>query len=878
MWFIGAIVGALLGALAGQLTGFLVGGLLGGLAGWAITGQNRRARLDDLERRLSALENAVAALSPAVARPAPQEEIVEQRPAAAQPEPVAPQPEPIVSAPEPAAVPQGPSLWERLFSGNVVVKVGIVVLFFGVAFLLKYTYERIHVPIELRLLAVAAGAIALLVFGWRLRTERPGYALALQGGGVAILYLVIFAAFRLFHLLPGPLAFVLLAAVAVASAVLAIAQDSLTLAAIGVSGGFLAPVLASTGQGSHVMLFSFYAVLNAGIVAIAWKKTWRVLNLLGFAFTFVIGVLWGVNRYRPEDFATTEPFLLLFFAMYLAIPLLFARRRAVELKDYVDGTLVFGVPIVAFGLQTALVRDFEYGAAYSAVALAAIYLALALSLYRRTGGNLRLLVEAFIALSLAFGTLAIPLAFEGRLTSAAWALEGAAVCWIAVRQGRLLARCFGYFLQLAAGIAFLSDVDFGVRSGTPVLNSVYLGTAFLAIAAFFCAAYIERNRERLHPAEPVLAWVLTAWGALWWFGGGTHEIVRHVEWATRTQAVLAFFAVSSVVFSHVAVRVRWPSGRFLALALYPAAIMELVIEVLRGVHPFAQLGAAAWAIAFTAHFWLLARHANDARRLVEALHAAGLWVLAVVGAREVGWLIDTAVEGKRVWPAIAWAIVPALLLAALSARRAHSRWPIAGHERSYVMNGGAPIAVFLALWTLYANFTSDGDPYPLPFVPLINPLDLAIGAAFVVLVAWLRAAARHGLAAWLESARASLYVLFGAGAFIWVNAILLRTLHHWAGLPFALRPMLSSQLVQASFSILWMLLALAAMVVATRRALRPLWITGAALMGVVVAKLFAVDLSSIGTVERIVSFIGAGLLMLLIGYLSPVPPREQARA
>lgn len=868
MWFIGAIVGALLGAVAGQFTGFLLGAMLGGLAGWAVTGQNRQAHLADLERRLAALEKAFAGLSPGIPRENPPEpaKIPEPEPVAQE---IPPREVPRQEVPRHEAPPTGPSLWERLFSGNVVVKVGIVVLFFGVAFLLKYTYERIHVPIELRLLAVAAGAIALLAFGWRLRSSRPGYALALQGGGVALLYLVIFGAFRLFHLLPAPLAFALLAGVALASAVLAIAQDSLTLAAIGVSGGFLAPILASTGQGSHVMLFSYYAVLNAGIVAVAWTKAWRVLNLLGFAFTFVIGVLWGVNAYRAELFSSTEPFLVLFFAMYVAIPLLFARRRAVELRDTVDGTLVFGVPLVAFGLQTALARNFEYGAAYSALALAAVYLALAMVLARRAGPAFRLLIEAFIALSLAFGTLAIPLAFEGRLTSAAWALEGAAVAWIAVRQGRLLARCFGYFLQFAAGLALLWDSGGGLP---------YLGTLFLAVAAFFCAAYMERNRERLHPAEGTLALVLTGWGALWWFAGGTHEILREVEWAYRKQAVLAFFAGSSVAFSFAAAWARWTHARFLTLALYPAVLAELVLEVLAGAHPFAHFGLPAWALAFGAHFWLLERHRGDAPRLAEALHAGGAWVLAIVGAREAGWQIDTAVQGRRVWPAISWAIVPALLLAALSSRRVQARWPLAGHETSYVVRGGAPLAVFLALWTLYANVTSDGDPYPLPFVPLFNPLDLAIGAVFVVLAMWLRAAAARGLGAWLQGARPALYVLFGAGAFVWVNATLLRSLHHWAGLPYALRPMLSSQLVQASFSILWMLLAMGAMGVATRRALRPLWIAGAALMGVVVAKLFLVDLSGIGTVERIVSFIGAGVLMLLIGYFSPVPPRTEARA
>src|SRR2546429_85746 len=201
---------------------------------------------------------------------------------------------------------------------------------------------------------------------------------------------------------------------------------------------------------------------------------------------------------------------------------------------------------------------------------------------------MRLLVEAFVALSLAFGTLALPLAFDGRLTSAAWALERAAGAWIAVRQGRLPAR-----------------------------------------------------------------WV------------------------------------------------RWRSAGWVRLALYPAVVMQLALEILRGTHPFAELGLAAWVIAFSAHFWLLERHRADHRPLTEGLHAAGVWVAAIIGARELAWWIDFAVEGKRVWPSIAWAIVPAAMLAALSASRVQARWPIAGHVRSYVVAGGVPLAVFLALWVFY---------------------------------------------------------------------------------------------------------------------------------------------------------------------------------
>jgi uncharacterized membrane protein len=768
---------------------------------------------------------------------------------------------------------QLPPIVERLLHANVVAKVGILVLFIGLAFLVKYAYERVHMPIELRLSAVALGAIALLVLGWRLRAKRAGYALALQGGGIGILYLVIFGAFRIWGLLPATLAFGLLLGIAVASAVLAVAQNSLSLAVIGVSGGFLAPILASTGQGSHVMLFSYYAVLNAGIVAVAWLKAWRVLNVLGFAFTFVIGLAWGAKFYRPEHFATTEPFLVLFFLMYIAIPLLFARQRAVELKDYVDGTLVFGVPLVAFGLQAALVKDMEYGAAYSAFALALFYLGLATALFRRTAAGLRLLVESYIALSLAFGTLAIPLAFDGRPTSAAWALEGAAIIWIGTRQGRLLARVFGYALQFAAGIAFIADA--GSQHGpTPVLNSFYMGTVFLAAAALFCSAYVEHNRERLRAWESVLAYVLLGWGALWWYAGGVREIVEHVAWDYRRHSILALFVGSSVAFSLLCKACRWHSVRWLCLLLYPAILMLLVMEFIPGEHPFAHFGWLVWPIAFGVHFWLLVRHAAERPVLIEVLHVIGVYWLALLLSREVGWQIDSLVEGQRVWPLIAWAIVPATMLAALGTEFLNSRWPVAAYQRSYVVHGGAPLAVFLALWTLYANFTSNGDPWPLAYLPILNPLDIALGFSLVIVAAWLKSAREHGLEAWYELARPAVLVAFGALGFVALNGVLLRTLHHWAGVPFAIEPMLHSRLVQAAFSILWMLLALVAMVFATRRATRTLWIVGAALMAIVVAKLFLVDLAAAGTVERIVSFIVVGVLMLLIGYFSPVPPSK----
>jgi len=149
----------------------------------------------------------------------------------------------------------------------------------------------------------------LTAAGYRLRDARPGFATTLQGGGIAALYLAVFFAYRVYALVPAPLAFALFVAIAIACGALALAQDSQPLIFIGSVGGFLAPIVAATGEDRHVALFSYYLVLDLAVAAVAWRKAWRALNLLAFTGTYAVAALWGVFRYRPTQFASTEPFL-----------------------------------------------------------------------------------------------------------------------------------------------------------------------------------------------------------------------------------------------------------------------------------------------------------------------------------------------------------------------------------------------------------------------------------------------------------------------------------------------------------------------------------------------------------------------------------------
>ncbi|HZX81674.1 MAG TPA: DUF2339 domain-containing protein [Lysobacter sp.] len=736
--------------------------------------------------------------------------------------------------------------------GNVPVKVGVLVLFAGVAALLKYAVDqgKLDVPIELRLAGVALAAIAALGFGWRQREARRSFGLALQGGAVGVLLLVTFAAFKLYHFIPAGAAFGISVALVAGLGVLAVRQESLALALLGVLAGFLAPIWLSTGQGNHVALFGYYAVLNAGIVAIAWRRPWRLLNLLGFAFTFGIGSLWGALSYRPEDFRSTEPFLVLFFAMYLAIPLLYAAAKGPVQRRVFDGSLIFGTPLVAFALQAAMLRGDRMALAFCALGLGALYASLAELLRRREA--FAALVAPYAVLAVGFATLAVPLALSARATAAIFALEGAGLVWLGLRQSRRLPQLAGAVLQLAALVVFVASTG-GPLDPTPVFNGTFMTALLIAIGGFATAV-----AGRMQGGDRI-ALIGYLWGLAWWVGVGTWEIGRSVAPHHVVDALMLFALGTGLLAAEIARRSR--DG-----ALHATAALSLLLPIGFAVaqagergQPLTGLGALAWVLD-AAIGWRVLTALRDIRsRLRGWTHVGWLASIALVVSLSLPRLAQQAGLGDA-WRFGATAL-PWLVLAALAwLRPSRIAAPFGDDFAQWRGNLRAVAALALAGFFV-VGLGSEGRMSPLPYVPLLDPVEL-------VQIASLLLALRAG-----RDSPSLRLPLAGAG-FVLATSVVLRATHHWGGVPWS-AAMFSTGLVQTSLTVLWSVIGMAAWVAGSRGQRRALWTIGAVLMGVVLAKLVLVDRQYLGNLLGIGSFIAFGLLCTAVGYFAPVPPRGQ---
>lgn len=1049
-----------------------------------------------------------------------------------------------------------------IFGGNALVKVGVLILFLGLAFLLRYAAEQITVPIEYRYVGVAMTGLGLLALGWFLRNKRRDYALSLQGMAIGVFYLTSLSALKVHHLISPEIGFAFLLAVSVLSAALAVLQNAPVLAIIAALEGFVSPILTSTGANRPLGLFTYLAVLDVGIFLVAWFNAWRVLNVIAFVGTFTLSIGWAQKFYTDSDYALVQPFLIFFFVLFAVIGVLFARRTlsdvrhdaslansqgnplaGIKLVGRVDSALVFGNPITAFGLQYLLVKHMEFGAAFSAIALAFFYLILARIIFAKEKQGLALLAEAYVIVAAIFGTLAIPLGLEGSWTGAAWAVEGAGMYWLGTRQARPYARAFAYVVLCGATVKLLQAMSINPLPDQPLLQGALLGPVllggsaltmwrlhlrcpenalkawepaassllpWLGIAAFnflpwmllsppFAAAScavlalvlteicIRRNLPDLRPIAGVmqgvallsfmlglhantdaaqssflqdgwrgmsaavviafsllfnagrhmlrnkraaeaqglppswseinsmaliagfslihlsmlfaidlrqaaciwpftaclvlwcalwmshgvlasyafglqvisamlylvhpnrvdaapfmhlgfvtpialalaawwsgdrlraesqrfvntvrelaattavedtgarvwlnpwchqssLLWLPVIWGTVWWLTAWIPEVSLALEEAHQTTALSAAtvaigIATSALLLSLAAWR-RWPqmgmmSALGLPLFIY-SALLGLASTTGNSHHylPSAAWGALAWPLAALWHWYSLKRQENYFTKLAPVLtrwHVLGCWFfLALVSTELKGqFLLLSAADSS--WTLLAWIIAPALFLYAVGRPILAQRWPLISYRAVYLETASAPIALVLLAWCWISNLICAGDAQPLPYLPLLNPLELAHVIVLLSLFIWWR---DLPLTAAVKLQPKSAMSIVAATGFVLLTGMVLRSVHHFGGVAWNASALFDSHLAQAAISIVWALAGVGLMLAGNRRGSRTIWIAGVALLALVVAKLFLIELADRGGLYRIISFIGVGIAFLVVGYFAPVPVKK----
>lgn len=862
-----------------------------------------------------ALREAVEPAPSPVAPPAPREDII--APAWQDEAPRGPAAN-LVAEPE---TPREPPLIEQwigaardwLLGGNTIVRVGLVILFVGLSFLARFAAQAGLFPIEARLALVALAGAALLVVGFNRRLARPDFALALQGAGVAVMYLTVFAAAKIYTVVPMGAAFALMIVFAGLGCALALLQNARGMALISFLGGFAVPVLLGGDSRTPLPLFTYYTVLNVAILVIAWKKSWRPLNLLGFFATFGMAIVWGQTSYAPHHYLTCQLFLAISVGIYLAAAVFYAHNTPGKLGNAVDTTLLFGPAMAGFGLQAGLVRDFEFGSAFSALAFGAVYLGVTAVTMRRAKQDMRLLNECMLAIGVGFVTLAIPLALDAKWTSAAWALEGAGAFWVGKRQARWMPRAFGLLLQAVASLVLLSDLPANI-SAVPVFNNAVIGPLLIALPLLLSAWWLRgdlphsgsRPALAYAPVERGLRQPAFLLGFLFACLALLKEFTRSLPattaddwaqpvWSSHVQLLAGMLALlgAAALADWFGRRKDWAVASWPARASLPLLVITFLISLAMGRHLLYLPDIGFWIAALALHGWLLRTSDLAVPPLGKRaswnyiVHVGGVWLATGMIADSLDLAIDRARLWDTSWAGVVYlvsAVAVLLLLTRWAGRaapledRTSLRWPLRPHAEAYYWSSAVVLALLAWLGALTTALVAAGVTDPLPYVPLLNPVDISVGLAIAALALW------RGMLATARPEPGGSDVFTGnpalaAGAvlaFAEVNAIWLRTAHHYLDVGYDPVSLGQSQVVQTGLAILWTLLAMGLMLFAKRRAMRLPWLAGAALLAVVVAKLVFVDMSTAEGWARIVTFIGVGVLFLVIGYFVPLPPRKEA--
>lgn len=387
-----------------------------------------RAAVADLTRRVALLEGRHEPSRAAEPLPARPVDPVPPRDASTQSAPVVTNP-PTADRARSADI-------EQVIGQQWLSRLGIAAVLVGTAYFLKYAFDNRWIGPSGRISIGLAAGIAITIWsqGFRRRGHRF-FAHTLMALGVGILYLSLWAAYQLYHLLPASAAAIAMAVVTVATATLAVRQKAEILALFAATGGFATPMLLATGENRQIQLFSYIALLDIAAIAVAAMRGWTRTVLLSFIGTLVLYSAWYSRFYSDSQSTATIMFATFFHLLFASVPLLPSVRTR---QGFATAALPLANATAYFVQLHLILKDAEI-LAWAAVLLAALNLAIARAAARGASPDRGLL---HVAVAISFLVIAIPLRLDQQWITLGWLAQAAVLFEVGRRTGSRLVRTF----------------------------------------------------------------------------------------------------------------------------------------------------------------------------------------------------------------------------------------------------------------------------------------------------------------------------------------------------------------------------------------------------------------------------------------------------
>lgn len=783
--------------------------------------------------------------------------------------------------------PSGSGQWEVLIGGKWALWLGSVAVLFALAFFLAYTWQYLG---NAGRLAVGAllGASFLVAGAWTRERAESWFSEGLTGGGLAILYLSLWAGAQRYHLLSFDAAFTLMGLTTAMGVWLAVRYDAVSLTTLATLGGFLTPVLlrSSGGGGAQSVSFLVYlALLNAGILGVSLWKRWRGVIWLSFSATLLLMLGWTATSYTEAQRWVVFTFVTLYFLLFVGTACFYSLIRREETASQ-DLLLLFASAMVYAPAGLELLHDplGEYPGIFP-VALG-LFFALAALATRSMAPENRTLGAGHGALALLFLTLAIPIQLRQGAIAIAFSLEAAILLTLGLRLRSPLLRGAG---QIVWGLALFSLLMVLVFV-EPVRRLLFLNERALPLLVFAAASAwmaVQAHRWNQSASDSRLnasgddfsplyagaavfggAWLIaqeTFLGFRWWGSAST-------DWQVRALfSTACLWSVYAVAACAAGWRLRMPHVR---LCAFLVAAFAAVLPVLAG----AGLRATAWTPFWNLR-WLsyvvvglalgaLLRMIAHEREHAEATDAEALGVLPVLISLLA--LCGMSVElyaGFGWWGAASWAswnIAAIFGLATLWSAFAvvvlavGLTWGVrALRVLAYIVGGAGAILLLMAScstasqpWTPFAN---------------IRVLAFAVVIGTLAIIPALLRRQEAGLpAAERELMNSTQLLLLTLALGVW--GLTQETYETFRYFQFDIGPQWE-RAAQMGISLVWTVCGVLLLVGGVVRQQQPVRLLALALCGMTALKVFLFDLGFLSTPFRILSFGGLGLALIGISWL-----------